>query len=255
VKRRITLVEGDITEQQVDAVVNAANSALLLGAGVAGAIRSKGGPSIQEECNRLSPIGVGEAVLTGAGELPARYVIHAAGMALGGDASEESVRASVRRSFEIASEQGFRTLACPAVGAGIGSFSMQRCAEVCLEEARRCLAGDTSLEEIRFVLFGEPAYRVFRLAAAEREALRIKRHSLGMRSQLVGVPPLSEAVVCLHQVAQGASLLDDPPLRPLLSAPAIVTGPYLSRQSIRMAGLAVVQQFLVRLSPQDAIAD
>jgi len=160
---RITLAEGDVTEQEVDAIVNAANSALVLGSGVAGAIRQKGGPSIQEECDAIGPIEVGDAAVTGAGDLPARFVIHAAGMPPGGQASEESVRSSVRRSFELARQQGCRTLACPAIGAGVGGVSLHRCAEVSLEEARLHMQAEDCLEEIRFVLFGEPAYRVFEM--------------------------------------------------------------------------------------------
>ena len=158
---RIVIVEGDLTAQEVDAIVNAANSALRLGAGVAGAIRAKGGPSIQEECDEIGPIAVGEAAVTGAGDLPARFVIHAASMPPGGAASESSVRCCVRRSLELARERGCRTIALPAIGAGIAGFPLQRCAEILLEEARAHLAGGTSLEEIRFVLFGEPAFRVF----------------------------------------------------------------------------------------------
>jgi O-acetyl-ADP-ribose deacetylase (regulator of RNase III) len=164
VSGRITLREGDITAQEVDAIVNAANSALALGAGVAGAIRAKGGPSIQAECDAIGPIAVGAAAVTGAGDLPARWVIHAAGMPPGGSATEDSVRSCVRRSLELANERGCRSIAIPAIGAGIGGFSAQRCAEVLLAEARAHLAGDTTLEEIRFVLFGEPTYRLFEAA-------------------------------------------------------------------------------------------
>jgi O-acetyl-ADP-ribose deacetylase (regulator of RNase III) len=169
---RIGLYEGDITDQEVDAIVNAANSALVLGAGVAGAIASRGGPEIGEECAAHGPIEVGEAALTGAGALPASAVIHAAGMPPGGQANEESVRASVRASLELAAREGFRTIAFPAIGAGIGGFSMQRCAEVSLEEAREFSQKETSIEEIRFVLFGEPAFRVFEMVndAAKVEA-------------------------------------------------------------------------------------
>ena len=127
---RIVLEEGDITEAAVDAIVNAANCELQLGSGVAGAIRERGGPSIQQECDALGPIPLGEAVLTGAGELPARYVIHAAGMQLGGEAGEDSVRHCTRRSLEVASEQGFRSVALPAIGAGVGGLSPRRCAEI-----------------------------------------------------------------------------------------------------------------------------
>jgi len=181
VKRRITIVEGDLTAQQVDAIVNAANSALVLGAGVAGAIRARGGPAIQAECDAVGPIAVGDAALTGAGALPSRFVIHAASMPPGGKASEESVRSSLRRALELASREGLRTIAVPAIGAGIAGFPLQRCAEVLLEEARRHLAGETSLEEIRFVPFGEPAYRVFEMVndaakvAEQMERLRDRR--------------------------------------------------------------------------------
>ncbi len=176
---RIVLVEGDITAAPVDAIVNAANSALVLGAGVAGAIAARGGPAIQAECDAHGPIGVGEAAVTGAGELPARWVIHAASMPPAGQATEASVRSSMRAALELARQKGCRSIAVPAIGAGIAGLSMQRAAEILIEEARRHLeAGDTTLEEIRFVLFGEPAYRVFEMVhdaakvAAQMERLR-----------------------------------------------------------------------------------
>jgi O-acetyl-ADP-ribose deacetylase (regulator of RNase III) len=158
---RIVLKEGDITAEAVDAIVNAANSALALGAGVAGAIRAKGGPQIQAECDAHGRIAVGDAALTGAGDLDARFVIHAASMPPGGQANEISVRTSLRRSLELAAEQGCRTVAVPAIGAGVAGVPVRRSAEVLLDEARRHLEGETPIEEIRFVLFGEQAYRVF----------------------------------------------------------------------------------------------
>ena len=158
---RIELEEGDIAQQDVDAVVNAANTDLVLGTGVAGAIAAAGGPSIQAECSEHGPIARGDAAITGAGALPARYVIHAAAMSLGGVADEQSVRSSVRRSLELASEHDLRSLAFPAIGTGVGGFSLHNCAEVSLAEARAHLATETSVELIRFVLFGEPAYRLF----------------------------------------------------------------------------------------------
>jgi O-acetyl-ADP-ribose deacetylase (regulator of RNase III) len=160
---RIVIREGDLTEQQVDAIVNAANSDLVLGAGVAGAIREKGGPSIQAECEAIGSIAVGDAAITGAGNLPARFVIHAAGMRLGEPAREANVRCAMRRSLELAAERGLHTLAVPAIGAGVGGLSLRRCAEVLIEEANAHLAGETSLQEIRFVPFGEPAMRVFEM--------------------------------------------------------------------------------------------
>lgn len=182
------LREGDITEQQVDAIVNAANNRLILGAGVAGAIREKGGPSIQAECDAIGAIEVGDAALTGAGSLPARYVIHAASMPPGGTATEESVRGSMRRSLELAHENGCRSVAVPAIGAGIAGFPLQRCAEILLEEARAHLAGETSLEEVRFVLFGEPTYRVFEMV---RDAATVQEQMERLRSRAKRGRPLS----------------------------------------------------------------
>jgi O-acetyl-ADP-ribose deacetylase (regulator of RNase III) len=175
---RIELVEGDLAQQDVDAIVNAANDRLVLGSGVAGAIRERGGPSIQQACDRIGPIAVGDAAITTAGNLPARFVIHAAGMPLGGRATEASARSAVRRSLELASERGLASIAFPAIGAGVGGLSLQRCAELSLETVRAFDAGESSLELVRFVLFGEPAYRVFELVndaakvAAQMERLR-----------------------------------------------------------------------------------
>ena len=172
---RITLREGDLTDQAVDAIVNATNSDLLLGSGVAGAIARRGGPTIAAECAAHGPIPVGAAAITGGGALPARYVIHAAGMALGGPATPESVESALRAALECAVAAGLRTVAVPAIGAGVGGLALQRCAEISIGTARRFAEekGDTAaLEEIRFVLLGEPAYRVFEMVndAAKVEA-------------------------------------------------------------------------------------
>jgi len=177
---RVTLCEGDITLQTVDAIVNAANTALVLGSGVAGAIREKGGPSIQAECDAIGPIPLGGAAVTSSGALPARHVIHAAVMEPGGVASEDSIRRSARRSLELAAELGCRSVALPALGAGVGGFGAQRCAELLFEEARAHLRGPTSLEEIRFVLFGEPMYRVFEMA---NDAARVREQMERLRGR------------------------------------------------------------------------
>ena len=178
--RGVVLLEGDITAQEVDAIVNAANTSLRLGSGVAGAIREQGGPSIQAECDAIGGVALGGAAVTGAGRLRARYVIHAAGMEPGGAADEASVRSAARRSFQLANELGCRTLAVPAIGAGIGGLPMQRCAEVLLEEARAHLRGATSLEEIRFVLFGEPSFRVFEMV---QDAAKVAEQMERLRSR------------------------------------------------------------------------
>jgi len=172
---RIVLLEGDITDQEADAIVNAANSALVLGSGVAGAIREKGGGSIQAECDAHGPIEVGEAALTSAGDLAARFVIHAAGMAPGGQVSDESLRSTLQASLALAEENGCRTVAFPAIGAGVGGLALQACAETSLEEVRRYVeerGAESPIEEIRFVLFGEPSFRLFEMVndAAKVEA-------------------------------------------------------------------------------------
>ncbi len=175
---RIRIEEGDLTGAPVDAIVNAANTALRLGAGVAGAIRERGGPAIQSECDAHPAVGLGEAAITGAGELPARHVIHAAGMEPGGQVDEPSLRACTRAALELADRSGLKTVALPAIGTGVGGFPMQRCAEVMLEEARAHVERGTGLEEIRFVLYGEPAYRVFEMVH-DADKVRLQMERLG----------------------------------------------------------------------------
>ena len=131
-RSKIVITQGDITECGADAIVNAANNDLMLGAGVAGAIRKKGGPEIQKECDRIGPIPLGEAALTTGGRLKAKFVIHAASMQLGGTTTEPNLRASTRNSLKRAAERGLESIALPAIGTGIAGFPLQRCAEVML---------------------------------------------------------------------------------------------------------------------------
>lgn len=177
---RITLIEGDISEQPVDALINAANASLRLGSGVAGAIRERGGPSVQEQCDAHGPIEVGRAAVTGGGDLPASHVIHAAVMEIGGQASEDSVRASLSHALDLASELGCRTLACPALGTGVGGLAMQRCAEISFEQVEASFAKGSGFEEVRFVLFGEPAFRVFEMV---RDAARVSEQMERIRQR------------------------------------------------------------------------
>jgi len=158
---RIVIIAGDLVEQQVDAIVNAANNELLLGGGVAGAIRRRGGPSIQRECDAHGPVKVGEAAITGGGELAAPYVIHAASMQLGGRTTAESLRSSMEQVMRLAREHGVRTIAVPAVGTGIAGFPMDECARVMRECVERALADGWHVEEIRFVLFDDDARSAF----------------------------------------------------------------------------------------------
>lgn len=158
---KIQFSKGDITDADVDAVVNAANTDLILGAGVAGAIRRKGGPRIQEECDRIGPIRMGEAALTTGGNLKARYVIHAASMGLGGATTMESLRASTRNSLRRAEEKGLKSIAFPAVGTGIAGFPMSECAQIMLGEVLEYVKAGTSLQTIHFVLYDDAALKVF----------------------------------------------------------------------------------------------
>jgi O-acetyl-ADP-ribose deacetylase (regulator of RNase III) len=161
IKQQIRILQGDLTEQDADAIVNAANNDLQLGGGVAGAIRRKGGPDIQAECDRIGTIPLGEAAITTGGRLKARYVIHAASMRLGDETTEENLRLSTRSSLLRAKEKGLRSVAFPAVGTGIAGFPMRRCAEVMLEEAAAHLRGKTTVTDVRFVLYDRAAYETF----------------------------------------------------------------------------------------------
>lgn len=159
---RILIQQGDITEMAVDAIVNAANNDLLLGAGVAGAIARKGGESIQRECNEIGSIPVGFAAITGAGNLKAKHVIHAASMGLGGvRTTAKSLETSTAHSLRLAGDRGLKSVAFPAIGTGVSGFPMDQCAEIMLREAARHLSEETSLETIYFVLFDEASRQVF----------------------------------------------------------------------------------------------
>ena len=158
---RVVIQQGDLTEMDTDAIVNAANNDLVLGAGVAGAIRRKGGEAIQRECDAIGSIPLGFAAITSGGNLKARHVIHAASMGLGSLATADTLRTSVQHSLRLASERGLKTIAFPAVGTGIAGFPMKECAEIMLHQAAEHLRNGSSLETICFVLFDEQAAGIF----------------------------------------------------------------------------------------------
>jgi len=167
----LELVEGDVTTQEVDAIVNAANSQLAGGGGVDGAIHRRGGPVIMEETDRLYPNGcpTGSAVITGAGNLPAKHVIHAVGpFWQGGKVGEPDLLvATHRRSLELAIENNCRSIAFPAISTGVYGYPMDKAAQVSLETAIEFLRLYGKPELIRFVLYGEPAYQAFESALKE----------------------------------------------------------------------------------------
>ena len=171
---RITLVRGDITEQEVDAVVNAANSTLMGGGGVDGAIHRRGGPAILEECKRIRaeryPDGLppGQAVVTTAGNLPARWVIHTVGPVYSQGEDRSGLLASCHtESLKVADEIGARTVAFPAISTGVYGYPVEEAAPVVIEAVRE--AG-TRVEEVRFVLFDESSYQAFQQALEQTEA-------------------------------------------------------------------------------------
>jgi O-acetyl-ADP-ribose deacetylase (regulator of RNase III) len=169
---RVEVLQGDLTNERVDAIVNAANNDLELGGGVAGAIARAGGPAIQAECRKLGPIEVGGAAITSGGTLPARHVIHAASMRLGGRTTAESLRRSVRRSLEIANENRLESIAFPAVGTGIARFPVEDCARLMVEGLVQHSQAPSSLKEVRFVLFGDQAESAFRREAERQLAAK-----------------------------------------------------------------------------------
>jgi O-acetyl-ADP-ribose deacetylase (regulator of RNase III) len=166
---KITLYQGDITELDTEAIVNAANNHLWMGAGVAGAIKRAGGAEIEREAVGKGPIPVGEAIATGAGRLRARYVIHAAVMGQDLRTDEAKIRAATSNSLIRADQLGLRSIAFPALGTGVGGFSYRQAAEVMIETIGEHLAGQTSLEEIVLALYGQQAYDAFAAALAQQE--------------------------------------------------------------------------------------
>jgi O-acetyl-ADP-ribose deacetylase (regulator of RNase III) len=158
----LELVEGDITDLETDAIVNAANSGLGLGGGVAGAIRRKGGPTIQQECNRIGHCPVGGAVITGGGDLKARHVIHAVGP-LGSDPDADALLAdATRNSLALADQHNLKSIAFPAISTGIFGYPLDRCATVMLSTAIDYLkTADTGLDRVVFCLYGDAAFETF----------------------------------------------------------------------------------------------
>jgi O-acetyl-ADP-ribose deacetylase len=161
----IEVAQADITNLEVDAIANAANTELRHGGGVAGAISRAGGPAVQAESDRAAPIALGEAVETTAGEMPSRWVIHAATMELGGPTSAEIIRKATASTLAKADELGARSLALVAFGTGVGGFPLEDAARIEVEEVRRHLEGESGLERVVFAVHGDEAERAFRAAA------------------------------------------------------------------------------------------
>ena len=162
----IEVLDTDITTLDVDAIANAANTQLRHGGGVAGAIARAGGPAVQRESDEKAPIGLGDAVETGGGDMPCRWVIHAATMELGGPTSADIIRRATAATLAKANELKARSVALVAFGTGVGGFPLDEAARIEVEEVRRHLDGETALERVVFAVHGEAARRAFEAALA-----------------------------------------------------------------------------------------
>jgi len=157
----LKLVQGDITELNTDVIVNAANAQLILGGGVAGAIRRKGGTKIQEECNKIGGSFVGGAVITTGGNLKAKHVIHAVGPRMGEDAEEAKLRNAVTNSLKLMDDHRLKTIAFPAISTGIFGYPIERCAKIMISTAKKYLNGETQIRQVVLCLYSESDYEVF----------------------------------------------------------------------------------------------
>jgi O-acetyl-ADP-ribose deacetylase len=164
---RIEVQQADITKLEVDAIANAANTDLRHGGGVAGAISRAGGPAVQAESDERAPIELGEAVETTAGEMPSRWVIHAATMVLGGPTSAEIIRSATASTLAKADELGATSLALVAFGTGVGGFPLDEAARIEVEEVQRHLDQGSGLERVVFAVRGDDAEQAFRAAMSE----------------------------------------------------------------------------------------
>ena len=158
----IEVYHGDITQLELDALVNAANNHLWMGGGVAGALKRAGGNEIEDEAVKKGPIPVGEAVVTGAGRLKARYIIHAAVMGQDLKTDAEKIRQATRNSLLRGDELGIKSIAFPALGTGVGGFPLDECARIMISEVRQYSARKTGLERVVFALFDQQACQTFK---------------------------------------------------------------------------------------------
>ncbi len=159
--RRINIIQGDIVEQETEAVVNAANNQLWMGSGVAGAIKKAGGENIETEAIEKGPINVGEAVLTSGGKLKANYVVHAAGMGQDLKTNVTYISNATQSALKIADEANIKSISFPAIGTGVGGIEVHQCASAMLNQTIEFLQSAQSLKEVRFVLFDEETTEAF----------------------------------------------------------------------------------------------
>ncbi len=157
----LSLVHGDITEIETDAIVNAANTNLILGGGVAGAIKAKGGPTIQDECNKIGSTYVGGAIITTGGKLKAKYVIHAVGPRMGEGNEDQKLKNATFNSLKLMDEYKLKTIAFPAISTGIFGYPIERCAKIMLSTTIEYLEGNTQIDQVIFCLYTSSDFEVF----------------------------------------------------------------------------------------------
>lgn len=163
VGKSVSVIQGDLTEMETDALVNAANNHLWMGGGVAGALKRKGGQIIEDEARKLGPIPIGEATITTAGNLKAKYVIHAAGMGTDLKTNAKKIKNATHNALKRATEVKCSSIAFPSIGTGVGGFSVQSAAEIMLKTAIEFIKTEkeTSINQVIFVLFTEDAFDAF----------------------------------------------------------------------------------------------
>ncbi len=159
---KIKLIKGDITDLDTDVIVNAANAQLILGGGVAGAIRRKGGPKIQEECNEIGGTFVGGAVITTGGNLKAKRVIHAVGPRMGEGNEDEKLKNATLNSLKLMDEHELKNIAFPAISTGIFGYPIEKCAKIMISTAKEYLSRETQIEVVVFCLYSKPDFEVFK---------------------------------------------------------------------------------------------
>lgn len=157
----LKLQQGDITELETDVIVNAANSQLIMGGGVAGAIRRKGGPKVQEECNKIGNTYVGGAVITTGGNLKAKHVIHAVGPRMGEGNEDEKLKNATLNSLKLMDENNLQTIAFPAISTGIFGYPIDRCAKIMINTVKEYLNETTKIKSVIFCLYTQSDFEVF----------------------------------------------------------------------------------------------
>ena len=159
---KIKIIQGDITELNTDVIVNAANAQLIMGGGVAGAIRRKGGPLIQEECNKIGGSFVGGAVITTGGNLKVKHIIHAIGPRMGEGDEDEKLKNATINSLKLMDEHELKSIAFPAISTGIFGYPIEKCAKIMISTAKEYLSGETQIEIVVFCLYSKPDFKVFK---------------------------------------------------------------------------------------------